>query len=82
MQYIRIDPNVSRDIPLKSIIDPFLLRIQFHFMSNKPTNRPDKPEWLFDHILKLIADQRKFFVGSVQTWYGQFANPQVILEVV
>lgn len=35
-------------------------RFQFHFMSSRPTNRLDKPEWFFSDVIKTVSTNAGF----------------------
>ncbi|CED85107.1 ER to golgi transport protein/RAD50-interacting protein 1 [Phaffia rhodozyma] len=42
--------------PFEALIEPIRQRWRFHFESSRPTNRLDKPEWAFTHLLNLIHE--------------------------
>jgi hypothetical protein len=52
--------------PLVTLIQPITQRFQFHFESSRPTNRIDKPEWFFTHILNIIHEHNDFMEGVVK----------------
>ncbi|KAJ4476586.1 TIP-1 family-domain-containing protein [Lentinula aciculospora] len=52
--------------PLEVLVQRVALRFKYHFESTRPTNRPDKPEWYFTHILNVAHDQRAFLEHVVQ----------------
>ncbi|KAG7098927.1 hypothetical protein E1B28_000822 [Marasmius oreades] len=52
--------------PLGVLVQPISLRFKYHFEDDRQTNRPDKPEWYFTHILNVIHDHRSFMEGTVQ----------------
>ncbi|KAH9813247.1 RINT-1/TIP-20 [Melampsora americana] len=56
-------PNL---IAMKSIVKPLELRFRYHFDSQRSTNRLDKPEWYFDHILHRLEEHERFVRGDVQ----------------
>ncbi|KAJ3853443.1 TIP-1 family-domain-containing protein [Lentinula lateritia] len=63
--------NVSRSekdgiYPLEILVQPVALRFKYHFEGTRQTNRADKPEWYFTHILNVAHDQRTFFEHVVQ----------------
>ncbi|KAJ9116397.1 hypothetical protein QFC22_004839 [Naganishia vaughanmartiniae] len=65
------DPAASRQ--QKSALAPFVImaqqvapRFRFHFEGKRGTNRLDKPEWAFSHILDLVFEQRAFAEGYLQ----------------
>ncbi|KAK7468575.1 hypothetical protein VKT23_003079 [Stygiomarasmius scandens] len=52
--------------PLEVLIQPVALRFKYHFEGTRQTNRPDKPEWFFTHILNIAHDHRTFMEAIVQ----------------
>lgn len=46
---------------------PILLRLQYHFQSSVPTNRLDKPEWLFKYTLTALACNLEFLFSLVKS---------------
>ena len=40
---------------------PVLRRFRHHFRADSPTNRLDKPHWMFDHVLSVVAQTRELF---------------------
>ncbi|KFM77078.1 RAD50-interacting protein 1, partial [Stegodyphus mimosarum] len=54
-------------LPLQIMLQPLQKRFVFHFMSKKPTNRLDKPEWYLTQILTWISDHTCFMEKSVQS---------------
>ncbi|KAG9013900.1 hypothetical protein FRB93_000281 [Tulasnella sp. JGI-2019a] len=52
--------------PLQTLLQPIALRFRYHFDGKRQTNRPDKPEWYFTHVLNLIHEHRPFMEGVVQ----------------
>ncbi|KZV95590.1 hypothetical protein EXIGLDRAFT_671991 [Exidia glandulosa HHB12029] len=51
---------------LQGLVHPVALRFKFHFESDRPTNRPDKPEWFFTNILNVSHEHRVFLETYVQ----------------
>ncbi|RKP06483.1 TIP-1 family-domain-containing protein [Thamnocephalis sphaerospora] len=43
-------------LPIHLMLDPIIVRFRYHFEGKRPTNRLDKPEWYFTHVLSLIQD--------------------------
>lgn len=37
-----------------ALASPIALRLKFHFSAQSPTNRPDKPEWIYTHFLAVL----------------------------
>ena len=42
------------------MIQPIALRFKYHFQGSRNTNRVDKPEWAFTHILDQIYEHESF----------------------
>ena len=52
--------------PLVTLTQPIAQRFHFHFEKDRPTNRVDKPEWSFTHILNSIHEHADFMNGVVR----------------
>lgn len=48
------------------LMEPFQSRFKYHFASNRPTNRLDKPEWPLQHVLALIEKEQDFVLAVFQ----------------
>lgn len=48
------------------VAGPVGVRFRYHFASNRPTNRLDRPEWAFAHVLDLLNDQQAFVRDCLQ----------------
>ncbi|WAQ89297.1 hypothetical protein PtA15_10A721 [Puccinia triticina] len=59
-------PLAEGSILLKAILRPIILRFRFHFDSSRLTNRLDKPEWYFNHVLDRLAEHEKFIKSDIQ----------------
>jgi hypothetical protein len=46
--------------PLETLVQPLHLRFRYHFEGSRQTNRLDKPEWYFAHVLNLITSHARF----------------------
>lgn len=46
---------------------PIVARLQYHFQSSVPTNRLDKPEWLFKYTLTVLACNLELLFSLVKT---------------
>lgn len=57
-------------LPISLLVEPLRLGFNFHFRSNRKTNRLDKPEWFFTHTLNNIKNQADWVGLHVQ----QIAN--------
>ncbi|TPX46023.1 hypothetical protein SeLEV6574_g03480 [Synchytrium endobioticum] len=51
---------------VESLAKPILLRFEYHFSGDRPTNRRDKPEWMFKFIQKAISDHALFLAQHIQ----------------
>lgn len=48
------------------VMGPVSVRFRYHFASDRPTNRLDRPEWAFTHVLDLLKDQESFVRDCLQ----------------
>ncbi|CAG8727016.1 937_t:CDS:2, partial [Acaulospora morrowiae] len=53
-------------LPIQIMVEPLIVRFRYHFDSKRPTNRIDKPEWYFTHVLTTIREHSPFLQGAVQ----------------
>lgn len=53
-------------IPVSVLLSSLEKRFLYHFCGDKPTNRLDKPEWMFTQVLKYIKDHEDFLDEWVQ----------------
>jgi len=53
-------------LPLEVMAKSLGLRFRYHFEGDRQTNRLDKPEWFFNHILTLIEDYTPFANTYIQ----------------
>jgi RAD50-interacting protein 1 len=58
------DPTVL--LPLEVMVKPLGLRFRYHFFSDKPTNRLDKPEYFLSHVLDLLDTHNDFMLDYMQ----------------
>ncbi|PJF17784.1 hypothetical protein PSACC_02396 [Paramicrosporidium saccamoebae] len=49
-----------------AMIEPIQIRFQFHFATNQPTNRLDKPEWYLGHLLQTINSHIPFIENCLE----------------
>lgn len=47
-------------LPLDQLLQLPLLSFTYHFLTQRPTNRLDKPEWFFSHILTFLTTHSPF----------------------
>ncbi|KAJ7630533.1 TIP-1 family-domain-containing protein [Roridomyces roridus] len=52
--------------PIQALIQPISLRFKYHFEGSRQTNRLDKPEWYFTHVLNAIHEHRPFMESVIQ----------------
>lgn len=65
--YVKLSPSIVCPpiaTPIELLIKPFRIRFEYHFMGNRQTNRPDKPEYFFTQILNWAKDNHHF-VGEI-----------------
>ncbi|KAJ3389345.1 RAD50-interacting protein 1 [Lobulomyces angularis] len=43
-----------------------LVRLKYHFSGDRPTNRIDKPDWLFSYIKNIVREQSEFIHAILQ----------------
>ncbi|KIJ45675.1 hypothetical protein M422DRAFT_227406 [Sphaerobolus stellatus SS14] len=52
--------------PIQALTVPIALRFKFHFEGKRDTNRIDKPEWYFTHMMNMVHTHRVFLETIVQ----------------
>ncbi|EJD04214.1 uncharacterized protein FOMMEDRAFT_167449 [Fomitiporia mediterranea MF3/22] len=52
--------------PLQALVRPAAQRFKYHFDGTRQTNRLDKPEWYFAHILNVSHEHRPFMEKVIQ----------------
>ncbi|KAI0095281.1 TIP-1 family-domain-containing protein [Irpex rosettiformis] len=57
--------------PIEALVQPVSLRFKYHFEGSRQTNRLDKPEWYFTHILNIAHEQRSFMDNVIQPLLSQ-----------
>ncbi|KAL4268439.1 RAD50-interacting protein 1 [Pleurotus pulmonarius] len=53
--------------PIQALVRPISLRFKYHFEGSRDTNKLDKPEWYFTHVLNVAHEHRPFMNTIVQT---------------
>ncbi|KAL8726921.1 MAG: hypothetical protein Q9166_006410 [cf. Caloplaca sp. 2 TL-2023] len=53
-------------LPLEVMVKPLDLRFQYHFSSDRPTNKLDKPEYFLEHTMGLLSIYDEFFAVHLQ----------------
>ncbi|KAI0935935.1 hypothetical protein AcW1_000312 [Taiwanofungus camphoratus] len=51
---------------IQALVQPVSLRFKYHFEGTRQTNRLDKPEWYFTHILNVSYEHRPFMESIVR----------------
>ncbi|KAJ7785875.1 TIP-1 family-domain-containing protein [Mycena metata] len=52
--------------PIQALIQPISARFKYHFEGSRQTNRLDKPEWYFTHVLNVMHEHRAFMESVIQ----------------
>ncbi|KII93691.1 hypothetical protein PLICRDRAFT_101630 [Plicaturopsis crispa FD-325 SS-3] len=50
--------------PIQALVQPVSLRFKYHFEGTRQTNRLDKPEWYFTHVIN-VAHEHRGFMDSI-----------------
>lgn len=53
-------------LPFEAMVAPLEARFRYHFASDRPTNRLDKPEYFLSHILDLLSSHDDFVNEYIQ----------------
>lgn len=65
---LRVNSTIAPDpvilLPLETMVQPLATRFRYHFYGERPTNRLDKPEYFFSHVLDLI-DRHSGFISDL-----------------
>lgn len=69
-------------LPLAVMVHPLALRFRYHFYGDKPTNRLDKPEYFFSHILDLLEQHQLFMADLLQPILEQRIQEDDRLDLV
>ena len=51
---------------MDALAAPVLRRFRYHFEGRRETNRRDKPEWMFQHVVSLLRLQLAFLDSKIQ----------------
>ncbi|KAI0639075.1 TIP-1 family-domain-containing protein [Trametes polyzona] len=52
---------------IQALVQPIALRFKYHFEGTRQTNRLDKPEWYFTHIVNESHEHRPFMESIIQS---------------
>ncbi|KAM0675889.1 RAD50-interacting protein 1 [Gurleya vavrai] len=61
-EIIELEITLKQDIMSFFLIKEICNDIEYHFLSNKDTNRLDKPEWFFSHLCEKLKNTNKFII--------------------
>ncbi|KAJ6519399.1 TIP-1 family-domain-containing protein [Mycena sanguinolenta] len=64
--------------PLQTLIQPISLRFKYHFEGTRQTNRMDKPEWYFTHVLNVMHEHRPFMESVIQPLLSSTERREII----
>ncbi|KAI9656096.1 MAG: hypothetical protein M1829_000451 [Trizodia sp. TS-e1964] len=59
--FLNVSPEPIVLLPLEVMVKPLELRFRYHFDGDRPTNRPDKPEYFLSHVFNLLNSYDGFF---------------------
>lgn len=62
-------------LAFETLVEPIVLRLKYNFSGSQPTNRIDKPEWMFSYIISTIDKYQAALTGK--TSLAQQALQQV-----
>jgi hypothetical protein len=63
-------------LAVSALVQPLILRFRYHFDGKRQTNRLDKPEWYFAHILNALHDHSSFIRHDVQSLLSSSSSSQ------
>lgn len=63
------------------LVEPLAIRFKYHFQGARPTNRLDKPEWMFSHAASSIREQLDFLDAVVQPAFASSGFPLLDAKV-
>ncbi|KAI0823023.1 TIP-1 family-domain-containing protein [Trametes gibbosa] len=66
---IRKDKDSTKEglYAIQALVQPIALRFKYHFEGTRQTNRLDKPEWYFTHIVNESHEHRPFMESIIQS---------------
>ncbi|KAJ7356913.1 TIP-1 family-domain-containing protein [Mycena albidolilacea] len=64
--------------PLQALIQPISQRFKYHFEGTRQTNRTDKPEWYFTHVLNVMHEHRPFMEAVIQPLLSATENRGIV----
>jgi RAD50-interacting protein 1 len=69
-------------LPLEIMTRPLAQRFRYHFYGDRPTNRLDKPEYFFSHILDLLDRHADFVANELQPILDRHIQDNETTELV
>jgi hypothetical protein len=63
---LEVQPPPPVLLPLEVMVAPLEARFRYHFTTDRPTNRLDKPEYFLSHVLDLLASHDEFVNDNLQ----------------
>lgn len=72
-------PNSSPELlyAIQALVPPIAARFKYHFEGERETNKIDKPEWYFTHVLNVVHEQRGFMNGAIQDLLNKTAYKDI-----
>ncbi|KAI0374499.1 hypothetical protein BV20DRAFT_961682 [Pilatotrama ljubarskyi] len=66
---IRVPSKLKKEglYAIQALVQPIALRFKYHFEGTRQTNRLDKPEWYFTHVVNEAHEHRPFMESIVQS---------------
>ncbi|KAI9018390.1 TIP-1 family-domain-containing protein [Hyaloraphidium curvatum] len=61
-----VDSDHEPIMALGVLAEPLAVRLRYHFCGSRPTNRLDKPEWMYHHVAELVREHKAFLTQVVQ----------------
>lgn len=75
LKVYEIEPTLPDVLNIFEIfVEPLQSRFKYHFDSNRPTNRLDKPEWPLQHVAALLEQNHDFVLATFQQPLNEFAS--------
>ena len=65
----------SVNLPMRIMMKPLRRRFKYHFLKNKSTNNPAKPEWFISQLTAWAAAHRGFLTEYIQPVYDAVGEP-------
>jgi RAD50-interacting protein 1 len=69
-------------LPLEIMVRPLAQRFRYHFYGDRPTNRLDKPEYFFSHVLDLLDRHTEFVANEMQPILDRHVQENEATELI